>query len=56
MNTYDIKHRVMRGRMSAWEAYELVKANANKPFFITSGELEEFRLAALKEVAEETRK
>lgn len=56
MTTYDIKHAVMRGRMSAWDAYELVKANANKPFFTTSGELEEFRKAAIREVAEEARK
>ncbi len=53
MTTYDIKHEVMRGRMSAWDAYELVKANANKPFFTTSGQLEEFRLAAIREAAEE---
>lgn len=55
MNVYDIRHKVLRGRMSAQEAYELVKANASKPFFVTSGQLEEFRLAALKEVAEEAR-
>ena len=51
MNVYDIRHEVLRGRMSAQEAYELVKANASKPFFITNGQLEEFRSAALKEAA-----
>lgn len=56
MDVYDIKHEVLRGRMSAQEAYELVKANASKPFFITSGQLEEFRSAAIKEAAEEARK
>lgn len=56
MNVYDIRHKVLRGRMSAQEAYELVKANANKPFFTTSGELEEFRQAAIREAAEEARK
>ena len=49
MNVYDIKHAVMRGRMSAKEAYDLVKANASKPFFVTSGQLEEFRKEAAKE-------
>ena len=33
MNVYDIRHKVMRGCLSAQEAYELVKANANRPFF-----------------------
>lgn len=51
MNVYDIKHEVLRGRMSAQEAYELVKANASKPFFITNGQLDEFRSAAIKEAA-----
>ena len=51
MDVYDIKHEVIRGRMSAQTAYELVKANASKPFFITNGQLEEFRLAAIKEIA-----
>ena len=49
MDVYDIKHEVLRGRMSAQKAYELVKPYANRPFFITKGQLEEFRLAALKE-------
>lgn len=52
MSIYDIKHEVMRGRMSAKEAYDLVKANANKPFFVTSGQLEEFRKEAAKEAKE----
>jgi hypothetical protein len=56
MNTYDIKHEVMRGRMSAQEAYELVKANASKPFFVTSGQLEEFKAEAIREAAEEARR
>ena len=55
MNVYAIKHEVLRGRMSAQEAYELVKANASKPFFVTSGQLEEFRKEAAKE-AKEARK
>ena len=56
MNVYDIKHKVLRGNMSAQEAYELVKANASRPFFITSGQLEEFRTEAIREAAEEARK
>ena len=56
MNVFDIRHKVMRGRMSAQEAYELVKANANRPFFITSGQLEEFRKEAIKEAAAEARR
>lgn len=56
MNVYDIRHKVLRGRMSAQEAYELVKANASKPFFITSSQLEEFRTEAIREAAEEARK
>ena len=56
MNVYDIRHAVMRGRVSAQEAYELVKANANRPFFITSGQLEEFRKEAIKEAAVEARR
>ena len=49
MDIFDIKHEVMRGRMSAQEAYELVKPYANRPFVITKYQLEEFRLAALAE-------
>ena len=56
MDVYDIKHKVMRGNMSAQEAYELVKGNASRPFFITSGQLDEFRTEAIREVADETRK
>lgn len=56
MSIYNIRHAVMRGRMSAQDAYELVKANASKPFFVTSGQLEEFRLAAIKEAAAEARR
>lgn len=52
MSIYDIRHAVMRGRMSAQEAYDLVKANASKPFFVTSGQLEEFKKAAAKETKE----
>lgn len=42
--------------MSAQAAYELVKAHADIPFFVTSGELEEFRAAAIRDAAEEARK
>lgn len=56
MNVYDIRHEVLKGRMSAQEAYELVKANASRPFFITSGQLEEFRIEAIREAVEEARK
>ena len=56
MNTYYIIHKVMRGCMSAQAAYELVKAHADIPFFVTSGELEEFRAAAIRDAAEEARK
>ena len=49
MDLGDIKHEVMRGRMSAQEAYELVKPYANRPFFITKQQLEELRLAAQRE-------
>lgn len=56
MSIYDIRHEVMRGRMSAQAAYELVQANASRPFFITSGQLEEFRTEAIREAAEEARR
>lgn len=56
MNVYDIRHKVLRGRMSAQAAYELVQANASRPFFITSGQLEEFRTEAIREAAEDARK
>lgn len=56
MSIYDIRHEVMRGHMSAQEAYELVKANASRPFFITSGQLDEFRTEAIREVAEKARR
>ena len=51
MSIYDIKHEVIRGRMSAWRAYEIVKANADRPFYVTAGQLEEFKAAAFKEIA-----